>query len=65
VPQELAIYPDLSARENLHFFARLYGMARAEASDRVDRVLAAIGLEERADERTSGRRTTRAGCTGD
>jgi ABC-2 type transport system ATP-binding protein len=52
VPQELAIYPDLSARENLHFFARLYGMARAEASDRVDRVLAVTGLEERADERT-------------
>jgi ABC-2 type transport system ATP-binding protein len=52
VPQELAIYPDLSARENLRFFARLYGMARAEASDRVDRVLAVIGLEGRADERT-------------
>ena len=26
VPQDLAIYPDLSARENLVFFARLYGM---------------------------------------
>jgi ABC-2 type transport system ATP-binding protein len=50
VPQELAIYPDLSARENLRFFAELYGLARAETSARVEEVLEVIGLRERADD---------------
>jgi len=52
VPQELAIYPDLSARENLRFFARLYGMAGAEMRRRVDEVLSTIGLSERAGDKT-------------
>jgi len=34
VPQDLAIYPDLSGMENLLFFARLYGMSRAQARAR-------------------------------
>jgi len=50
VPQELAIYPDLSARENLHFFAELYGLTRAEVRARVDEILEVIGLRERADD---------------
>jgi len=53
VPQDLAIYPDLSARENLAFFGRLYGMGGGELRRRVDEVLAVIDLAERARERTS------------
>jgi ABC-2 type transport system ATP-binding protein len=48
VPQELAIYPDLNASENLRFFARLYGLPAAEAKKRIEEVLSVIGLSERA-----------------
>jgi ABC-2 type transport system ATP-binding protein len=48
VPQELAIYPDLNGRENLRFFARLYGLGSSEANARVDEVLDVIGLSDRA-----------------
>jgi len=51
VPQDLAIYPDLTARENLRFFARIQGMSGADRSARVDQVLDVIGLRERADDR--------------
>jgi ABC-2 type transport system ATP-binding protein len=50
VPQELAIYPDLTARENLSFFARLYGMPKRDARRRIAEVLDLIGLRERADD---------------
>lgn len=51
VPQDLAVYPDLTARENLRFFGRLYGMERGDLGARVDEVLEVIGLQDRADDR--------------
>jgi ABC-2 type transport system ATP-binding protein len=53
VPQELAIYPDLSARENLEFFGRLYGLGGAALRARAGEVLELIGLSDRAKDRTS------------
>lgn len=50
VPQELAIYPDLTARENLVFFGRLYELRGAELKSRVDEVLDVIGLSDRAND---------------
>ena len=52
VPQELAIYPELSATENLRFFGQLYGMGGGELKRRVGEVLEIIGLEDRAGDRT-------------
>lgn len=49
VPQEIALYPDLTGRENLAFFARLHGLA--DARSRIDEVLAVTGLADRADDR--------------
>lgn len=53
VPQDLAIYPDLTAKENLMFFGRLYGMPRADIKKRSAEVLEVTGLADRADEHTS------------
>ena len=53
VPQDLAIYPDLTARENLVFFGRLYGMHGADLAARTAEVLEVIGLTERADDRAT------------
>jgi ABC-2 type transport system ATP-binding protein len=51
VPQELAVYGELTARENLGFFGELYGLSGAALERRVEVVLEAAGLEERADDR--------------
>lgn len=48
VPQDLAIYPDLTARENLEFFGRLYGIRGRTLAERVDFILEQIGLTEKA-----------------
>ncbi len=52
VPQDLAIYPDLDATENLEFFGRLQGMKGAELDRRVAEVLEIIELTDRAGDRT-------------
>src|SRR5437016_9680242 len=49
VPQELAIYNELTARENLRFFGQLYGFRRRQLDGPIDDILHAIGLADRAD----------------
>ncbi len=51
VPQEIALYPKLSARENLLFWGRLYGMGGRELRRRCQEVLEIVGLSERARQR--------------
>lgn len=51
--QDLAIYGELSAAENLAFFGKLYGLCGNDLTRRVDEVLEFVGLRERADQRTS------------
>jgi ABC-2 type transport system ATP-binding protein len=48
VPQEIALYPTLSARENLLFWGRMYGLNGAEVKKRAAEVLEIVGLCDRA-----------------
>ena len=52
VTQEITIYEDMSARDNLAFFASLYGMNKAEITTRIDEVARIIGLEGRLNEKS-------------
>jgi ABC-2 type transport system ATP-binding protein len=47
VPQDIALYPDLSARENLVFWGKMYGLRGASLRQRVDEVLEVTGLVDR------------------
>ncbi|MEV1240329.1 ABC transporter ATP-binding protein [Nonomuraea sp. NPDC052129] len=49
VPQEIALYPELTGRENLRFFGRLFGLPRRELAARISEVLDLVGLSDRAD----------------
>ena len=51
VPQEIALYDDLTALENLMFWGRMYGMGGAALKQRVSEVLEQVGLADRAKER--------------
>jgi len=50
VPQDLALYPTLSARTNLQFFGRIYGLRGKALRERVADVLEVVALTDRADE---------------
>ncbi|MFW2340547.1 MAG: ABC transporter ATP-binding protein [Acidimicrobiia bacterium] len=52
VPQDLAIYPDLSAEENLAFFGKLYGLSGTDLRNRIDQVLEVTGLVDRREDKT-------------
>ena len=51
VPQEIALYDALSARQNLHFWGRMYGMSGGALKERVEEVLTQVDLRDRADDR--------------
>jgi ABC-2 type transport system ATP-binding protein len=51
VPQEIALYPTLNARQNLDFFGKMYGLRGKELDQRVDEVLDFIGLTDRQKDR--------------
>ncbi len=51
VPQEIALYPTLSARQNIEFFGRMYGLSGAELARRVDEVIDFIDLRDRQHDR--------------
>ena len=48
VPQEIALYEDISAKANLTFWGKMYGLRGSELAGRVKTVLELIGLEDRA-----------------
>jgi ABC-2 type transport system ATP-binding protein len=47
VPQEIALYPTLSARENLGFYGRIYGLRGAKLRYRIEELLEVVGLGDR------------------
>ncbi|MFG0242927.1 MAG: ABC transporter ATP-binding protein [Phycisphaerales bacterium JB054] len=53
-PQSLAIYDDMTARENLTFFGSIYGLDGPSRTRRADELLELVGLTDRARDRVKG-----------
>ena len=51
VPEEIALYPQLSGRQNLRYFGLLYDLSGQELDKAIDDVLTVIGLMDRADDK--------------
>lgn len=51
VPQEIALYDELSARQNLKFWGQMYGMGGKTLKQRIDELLEQVNLAERANDR--------------
>lgn len=54
LPQDTALYPELSARQNLAFHGALYSRDTRRMAARIDEILSLIGLEDRQRERVKG-----------
>jgi len=50
VPQDLALYPTLSGRDNLRFFGRMFGLAGKELHRRVESLLEYVAMTDHADD---------------
>lgn len=51
IPQDIALYPTLSAKENLHFWGKMYGLSGSVIKKRSREILEIVGLSERAKDR--------------
>ncbi|MBN1438964.1 MAG: ABC transporter ATP-binding protein [Anaerolineales bacterium] len=51
VPQDIALYPTLSARENLRFWGWMYGLGGKDLAHRIESILETVGLKDRGNER--------------
>ena len=54
LPHGSGLYPHLTARENIAYYARLYGLPEGEVQERVDGIIRELGITEFADRRTKG-----------